>query len=91
MFDDVIILVHELDDEKTEEKEVFATIESVGQNEFFQAAQTGLKAEYKISVWLDDYDGEAYVKINGKNYDIYRTFVKKDGKIELYTGKKIGV
>lgn len=91
MFDDVIILVHELDDETTEEKEVFATVESVGQNEFFSAAQAGLKAEYKVSVWIDDYDNEAYIKIGGRNYDIYRTFMRKDGKTELYTGKKIGV
>ena len=49
MYDDIVILVHEIDDETTEEKEVFATVESVGQNEFFSAAQAGLKAEFKIS------------------------------------------
>ena len=91
MYDDMVILVHELDEEHTEEKEVFATVESVGQNEFFSAAQAGLKAEYKIVVWIDDYDNEVYVKIGDRNYDIYRTFMRKDGKIELYLGKKIGV
>ena len=30
MFDDIVILVCELDEEHTEEKEVFATVESVG-------------------------------------------------------------
>ena len=91
MYDDIVILVHEIDDETTEEKEVFATVESVGQNEFFSAAQAGLKAEFKISLWIDDYDNEVYVKINGHNYDIYRTYMRRDGKIELYCGKKIGV
>lgn len=91
MYDDIVILVHEIDDETTEEKEVFATVESVGQNEFFSAAQAGLKSEFKISLWIDDYDGEAYVKINGRNYDIYRTYIRRDGKIELYCDKKIGV
>ncbi len=91
MYDDVIILVYEIDDENTEEREVFATVESVGQKEFFSAAQTGLKAEYELSLWIDDYNGEAYAKIGGRNYDIYRTFMRKDGKIELYCGKKIGV
>lgn len=91
MYDDIVILVHEIDDETTEEKEVFATVESVGQNEFFSTAQAGLKAEFKISLWIDDYDNEVYVKINGRNYDIYRTYMRRDGKIELYCGKKIGV
>ena len=91
MFDDIVILVCELDEEHTEEKEVFATVESVGQSEFFAAAQTGLKAEFKINVWIDDYDGEAWVKIQNRNYDIYRTYMRKDSKIELYCGKKIGV
>ena len=91
MYDDIVILVHEIDDETTEEKEVFATVESVGQSEFFSAAQAGLKAEFKISLWIDDYDNEVYVKINGRNYDIYRTYMRRDGKIELYCGKKIGV
>lgn len=91
MYDDVIILIHEINDEETEEKEVLATVESVGQNEFFSAAQAGLKAEFKLSLWTDDYDGEVFAKINGRNYDIYRTYMRKDGKIELYCGKKIGV
>lgn len=91
MFDDIVILVCELDEEHTEEKEVFATVESVGQGEFFAAAQTGLKAEFKIVVWIDDYDGEVWVKIQNRNYDIYRTYMRKHGKIELYCGKKIGV
>lgn len=91
MYDDIVILVHELDEENTEETEVFATVESVGQKEFFSAAQAGFEAEYKISLRIEDYDGEVYVKLDGRNYDIYRTYRRRDGKMELYLGKKIGV
>lgn len=91
MFDDIVILACEVDEENTEEREVFATVESVGQNEFFAAAQTGLKAEFKITVWIDDYDSDTRIKIKNRCYDIYRTYVRKDGKIELYCGQKAGV
>lgn len=91
MADEIIILVHELDEVQTEEKEVFATIESVGQNEFFAAAQAGLKAEFKITMWQSDYSGEQIVMLDGRSYSVYRTFYRRDGKIELYLGQKIGV
>lgn len=91
MFDDIVILVQELDEEHTEETEVFATVESVGQTEFFSAAQSGMRADYRLIVWSDDYAGEQLVKIRGKNYDIYRTYMRKDGKTELYCGKRAGV
>ncbi|HBL82037.1 MAG TPA: phage head-tail adapter protein [Clostridiales bacterium] len=91
MFDDVVALVHELDEENTETREVFATVESVGQSEFFAAAQTGLKSELKVTLRQSDYDGEQIVDLDGHSYDIYRTFIRMDGKIELYLGQKIGV
>lgn len=91
MFDDVITLIHELEDEKTEEREVFATVESAAQSEFFAAAQEGMKAEYKASVWQSDYDGETCAKIDGRLYDVYRTFRRRDGKIELHLKEKAGV
>lgn len=91
MFDDIVTLVGELDEENTEEREVFATVESVGQGEFFAAAQTGLKAEFKTVMWLDDYNGETTVKFRDRNYDIYRTYMRRDGKIELYCCQKAGV
>lgn len=91
MFDDVITLIHEVDESTTEETEVFASVESAGQNEFFKAAQTGMEAQYKISVRISDYDGETLAKINGKTLNIYRTFLRRDGKIELYLGRKVGV
>lgn len=90
MFDDVITLIHELDEDTNEETEVFATIESIGQSEFYAAAQAGMKAEYKISVRISDYDGEPLAKVDGKTLGIYRTYMRKDGKIELFLGQKIG-
>ena len=45
MRDDIITLVWPLDAAQEEKTDVFATIGSVGQREFFSAAQSGFKAE----------------------------------------------
>ena len=90
MIDGTVILVHEIDEETTEETEVFATVESIGQSEFFAAQQSGMHAELKIVVWASDYTGEPLCEIQGKRYNIYRTYMRRDGKTELYLGEKVG-
>lgn len=91
MFDDIVTLIHEIDEEHTEETEVFASVESVGQKEFFAAAQTGMKSELKLSVRSSDYDGEPIASVGGRNYEIYRTYLRRDGKTELFLGEKVGI
>lgn len=60
-------------------REVFGTIRSIGQAEFYQAHATGLKPELKI-VLADylDYDGEALVEIGPEDarqrYHVLRTY-----------------
>lgn len=72
------------------ETAVFATEESIGQSEHFAAAQIGMRADIKITVWAFEYHGEKSVKYKGQPYEIYRTFERNDGKIELYLGEKVG-
>ena len=71
-------------------KTVFADVQSISQNEFFKAGQTGLKPQYKILIWCFEYDGENAVELNGERYTIYRTFLRADEKIELYLTQKVG-
>jgi len=70
---------------KTERKNtVFCEEKSITQSEFFEASSRGLKAEYKLEIWTQDYNGEASAEYctdkNGKpiRYQIYRTFKKND-------------
>lgn len=65
------------------EKEIFAKIESVGTNEFYQAAASGLKPTIKfvIADYLD-YSGEKEVEWNGKEYNVLRTY-RKNNTLEI--------
>lgn len=87
----VITLISELSDDETEETEVFAEIDSVGQNEFFAAEQAGFRPEFRAKIWREEYDNETILQLDGKKYDIYRTFECPGGKIELYAQHRVGV
>ena len=91
MFDDIVTLVWPIDAKTEEKTDVFARIESIGRTEFFAGAETGLKPEYKISLWESDYAGQPIVIARGKRYSVYRTYVREDQKIELYVSDKAGV
>ena len=89
---DLVYLIWNLEDDTEEMQEVFAEIESISQNEFFAAAQTGLHAQHKIRIWESDYEEQPLVALteNGKRYTVYRTYASGNGKIELYLRDKTG-
>lgn len=91
MVDNIITLVWPLESGGEEKTDVFAEIGSVGQKEFFAAAQMGFKAEMKLEVRVDDYDGQPAAIVKNKRYSIYRTYIREDQMIELYLSDKIGV
>lgn len=91
MGDEIITLIAEVDAETEERLDIFGTVESVGQKEFFAAAQVGFKADFKATVWKSDYDGQAIVELNNERYSVYRTYRLNDGHIELYLSSKVGV
>lgn len=63
---------------------VFCNVISVGQSEFYKAAQAGIKVEAKCEVYTADYEGETICELNGKRYGILRTYSPKNGeKTEL--------
>jgi SPP1 family predicted phage head-tail adaptor len=71
-------------------RQVFCEKKSVSADEFFKAGQNGLKAKYVFIVHLNDYQEETKVKYNEKVYSIYRTYERKDEKVELYCEVKAG-
>lgn len=91
MAEGIISLVSELSDGSEEKLDLFATVEGIGQKEFFAASQTGLKPEYRVVVWQSDYDGQAVAEFNNRRYSIYRTYPREEDKLELYLALAAGV
>lgn len=71
-------------------REIFGWVESITMNEFYQAGMQGFKPEYKITVWLKEYEGEELLEYNGKLLTIYRTYRRDDGRLELYVTERKG-
>ena len=71
-------------------REIFARVESVSMSEFYQAGMRGLDPDYKLTIWMNEYENEELVDYNGKIYAVYRTYRRDDGRIELYVSEKKG-
>lgn len=69
--------------------ELFADVSGITRSEFAAAGQIGLSPDAKFTVWAGEYSGEEIVEYNGDRYIVYRTF-PINGRIELYTGRRIG-
>lgn len=76
--------------ETTEETEVFAMVESVTMSEFYQAGMQGFKPEFRMTVWMNEYNGQETLSYNDKVYTIYRSYRRDDGRIELYVTERKG-
>lgn len=65
------------------ERDVFAERRSIGMTEFYQAQAVGLQPEitFVLSDYLD-YNGERFVKYNGRRYNVLRTYTTEQ-RIEL--------
>lgn len=72
------------------EKSVFAKIRSASQSEFFNAGENGLKPDKVFDVLMTEYEGQMRVKYDNDNYSVYRTYLRDDGRVELYTEKRVG-
>lgn len=71
-------------------KQVFCQVESVGQREFFEAGRNGLNPQYKFTLFGGDYNNEPLVEYKGNQYSVYRTYLTKSDKMELYVERKGG-
>jgi SPP1 family predicted phage head-tail adaptor len=63
---------------------IFCGLKSVSKDEFYKAAATGLRADVQFVINSLDYNGQDRATFENKNYDIYRTYKRKDGYTELY-------
>lgn len=70
--------------------DVFALVESVTMNEFYQAGMQGFKPDFKMSVWMTEYADQEILEYKDKTYRIYRSYRRDDGRIELYVTEEKG-
>ena len=73
-----------------DETNVFGLVSSVTMSEFYQAGMQGFKPDFRISIWMTEYHDEEELVYNDKTYSIYRTYIRDDGRIELYVTERKG-
>lgn len=76
--------------EKLTGRDVFARVQSVTRQEFFDGGRSGLNPEFEVTMFLYDYEGETLLQFEGKTYSIYRTYHGKNDTIELYVQRAGG-
>lgn len=72
-------------------REIWCDVKSVTGQEFANSGVNGIKAEFVFSVWMAEYNNETELMFNDVAYSIYRTYLRDDGRIELYVQKRVGV
>lgn len=70
--------------------ELYGHIRSVYSTEFASAGENGIKPASIFTIWESEYNGAEELISNSERYSVYRTYVRRDGRIELYTEKKVG-
>lgn len=70
--------------------DIYAQIRSVSGTEWSNAGLNGVRASYQIAVYADEYAGQQELILDGVSYEVYRTYERRDGKIELYVEKRTG-
>lgn len=69
------------------ERKILCGIKSIVRNEFYAAAQTGLKPEITFIVHNFEYNGEKEVEFEGQKYRVIRTYLANSEEIELVCEK----
>lgn len=74
----------------TASRTVFAQVDSITRSEFFEAGRSGLNPAFKFIVFAGDYAGETIAEYKGKRYAVYRTYLARDDRMELYAQREGG-
>ena len=71
-------------------KQIYCQVDSVTQSEFFEAGRNGLNPEFRFTVFFGDYSDEPIVTYKDKRYAVYRTYLTRNDRLELYVERKGG-
>lgn len=70
-----------------EETTILCSKKSVSQNEYYSAAQAGLKPEIKLVIHPYEYNGQKKFRFEGTPYKLIRTFEADPENLEI-TGER---
>jgi hypothetical protein len=73
-------------------KTVFGNLSSISRQEwtsYMATGRQGLVPVYQVSMFMGNYDGEAFAEIDGERYSIYRVYTRDDETVELYLDKRL--
>lgn len=76
--------------EVQKETTILCDIKSISRDEFYKAAQAGLKPSITFIVHNFEYNGQKKVKFEGQEYTVLRAYATGTEEIELYCEVKIG-
>lgn len=71
-------------------KDVLCRVQSVGRNEFYNAANNGMKPELVFVIHGYEYENESSVEYEGIKYKVIRTYSTGFEELELTCEKVIG-
>lgn len=74
-----------------ERREVYAQLRGIARAEWFEAGRNGMNPDTTFIMSALDYQGETIIEWNGVRYGVYRTYVGRNERIELYCEKKGGL
>ncbi len=62
---------------------ILCDLKSIGRNEFYSAAQAGLRPSLTFKIHKYEYNGEKKVKFEGQEYKVLRTYSENFEELEL--------
>jgi SPP1 family predicted phage head-tail adaptor len=71
-------------------RQVYCQVGSITQSEFYEGGRNGLNPEYRFTVFFADYEDETIIEYKGKRYAVYRTYLARNDRLELYVERKGG-
>lgn len=72
-------------------RRLFARVTSVGEREFYDAAQAGYDLSMRAEVWTDEYRNERMLEFEGEEYSVIRSYRNdKTRRTELYCERMKG-
>lgn len=71
-------------------RQVYCQVSSISQSEFYEGGRNGLNPEYRFTLFFADYNDEPIVEYKGKRYAVYRTYLQRTDRLELYVERKGG-
>ena len=78
-------------DQSETKRQVFCDVKSITRSEWFEAGRVGMQPAYCFILFAPDYEGEKIVEYEGRRYGVYRTYIGRNERLELYTEEKGGL